>query len=640
VLGTPSSGTATNLTGLPLTTGVTGTLPTANGGTNLTSFTSGGVVYASSSSALATGSALTFDGAKLTVTGATQSAYLVLNAPTDGGYVSLQAGGTTFADFGSFKGINGTGSATDFYLGSRSTNNLIFGINFTEQMRLTSTGLGIGTSSPTAKLELYSTADANFGEKIYHYSSSLATNRFPQLEFSQTPVAQSYENKVILRQQNSPSGNYPSLAIITNSAGAGEVTRMFLDGFTGNVGLGVTPSAWGSTYKAMQIGSAGISMLGGTAGVGSFGVFGQNFYYDGTNYRYTTTNTANYMLMVGGVTSWHTAASGTAGTVASFTQAMTLSAAGYLGIGVTSPSGNLHVGYEGSTGISVARFEGSRGTADNLDVVTMPFWNVANGVGDKQIATIGVLTGTSSNQTQKGQIYFSTSDGTLTERARIDSSGRLLVAKTANNIATVGFETDQTGETNVTVSASECMNINRNTNDGDLVRFRQDNTVEGSISVSGTTVSYNGGHLSRWAQTTTAKDESIVKGTVLSNLDAMNVYTDAEGNPVTNEQLNKVKVSDTEGDVNVAGVFVNWTFDDQHNVDEINMAMTGDMIIRIAQGTTVVRGDLLMSAGDGTAKPQGDDIVRSKTVAKVTSNHITCTYADGSYCVPCVLMAC
>jgi hypothetical protein len=227
-----------------------------------------------------------------------------------------------------------------------------------------------------------------------------------------------------------------------------------------------------------------------------------------------------------------------------------------------------------------------------------------------------------------------------TERARIDANGNLLVGTTATTTANKGVQCRQDGLLIAVRDADSPLLINRLTNDGILVSLQQATTQEGTISVSGTTVSYNGGHLSRWAQTTTAKDESLVKGTVLSNLDEMNVYTDAEGNPVENEQLNKVKVSDVEGDANVAGVFVNWEHDEAHNVDEINMAMTGDMIIRIAQGVIVQRGDLLMSAGDGTAKPQGDDIVRSKTIAKVTSTHVTCTYADGSFCVPCVLMAC
>jgi hypothetical protein len=259
---------------------------------------------------------------------------------------------------------------------------------------------------------------------------------------------------------------------------------------------------------------------------------------------------------------------------------------------------------------------------------------------------------TSSAGGGKGDLVFGTRDVTTdtaaTERMRIRADGNILINNTAasatSNMMYYALDVADNGHLVIAnTSATDNLAIvylNRQGSDGKLMEFRQANTAEGTISVSGTTVSYNGGHLSRWSQLLDgSKDDTLLKGTVLANLDDMCVW-EKDGVVAANEQLNKMKVSDVEGDTNVAGVFVNWTIDEQYGVDDMNVAMTGDMIIRIADGVVVQKGDLLMSAGDGTAKPQGDDIVRSKTIAKVTSNYVTCTYADGSYCVPCVLMAC
>jgi hypothetical protein len=269
------------------------------------------------------------------------------------------------------------------------------------------------------------------------------------------------------------------------------------------------------------------------------------------------------------------------------------------------------------------------------------FGGESNGqVGASISATAESAWNTSGDTTDSpGRLVFSTTaDGASspTERMRIDQAGRVGIGKTpASSIVGTGIELHGTGLSIITRSAATPLIIHRTTDDGNLVEFYQDTNLEGTISVSGTTVSYNGGHLARWSQLLNNQDPSdILKGTVMSNLDEMCDWDEED-----NEQLNKTKISDLEGDPDIAGVFVSTAFDNNGPLDFL-LAMTGDMIIRIAEGVTIQRGDLLMSAGDGTAKPQDDDIIRSKTIAKVTSTHVTCTYDDGSYCVPCVLMAC
>ncbi len=250
-------------------------------------------------------------------------------------------------------------------------------------------------------------------------------------------------------------------------------------------------------------------------------------------------------------------------------------------------------------------------------------------------------------RTSGGSMMFhtgsdSTTVGGIPERMRIDGSGNVLTATTSTTVAALssagtGHRVSPSGIIlQVASNAFQTAAFNRTNTDGSVIGIRHNGAEEGTISVSGSTVSYNGAHLSRWSQLAGGAERiEILRGSVLSNLDEM-----CEWGEEDNEQLNRMKVSDVEGDPNVSGVFQAWDDDDDTYINDFYCAMTGDFVIRIAQGTTVARGDLLMSAGDGTAKPQDDDIVRSKTIAKVTSTTVSTTYSDGSYCVPCVLMAC
>jgi hypothetical protein len=274
---------------------------------------------------------------------------------------------------------------------------------------------------------------------------------------------------------------------------------------------------------------------------------------------------------------------------------------------------------------------------DNLGIL---FFGGADGTNIIRAASVGAqVDGTPGANDMPTRLVFSTcpdSGSSPVERMRITNGG-FITNKTQyiDDLPGGGF-TLAANRATFTSSNSLPMRINRDSSDGNLITFHHDSAEEGSISVSGSTVSYNGAHLSRWSQLPSGADRiEILRGSVLSNLDEM-----CEWGEEDNEQLNRMKVSEVEGDKNVSGVFQAWDDDDDTYTNDFYCAMTGDFIIRIAEGVTVERGDLLMSAGDGTAKPQSDDIIRSKTVAKVTSTNVSCTYKDGSYCVPCVLMAC
>ena len=320
----------------------------------------------------------------------------------------------------------------------------------------------------------------------------------------------------------------------------------------------------------------------------------------------------------------------------SYPELLRITSDGKFGFGTSSPSSLLHGEVSSGSAILTLKSTATSGEASVSLTGENSSGTARTGIFKYDNSDIFRL-GTSSGIA----LRFETND---TTQVHIASSGFIgLQGATSSGGVSSGktFYVQNDGHCHIAVDNTVPLFLNRNTSDGQIIAIRQNNTLEGNISVSGSTVSLQGAHLTRWSQlvgiSTNIKSDrpTILRGTVLSNLDEMCEWGDED-----NEQLNCMKVSDVEGDVNVAGVFQDWDDDDDTYTNDLNCAMTGDFVIRIAQGTTVARGDLLMSAGDGTAKPQGDDIIRSKTIAKVISTTVSTTYSDGSYCVPCVLMAC
>jgi hypothetical protein len=165
---------------------------------------------------------------------------------------------------------------------------------------------------------------------------------------------------------NIPMGGFE----LTNAAAIGSNSSLLLKSNNGttavtidtaqNVGVGVTPSAWQSTRRALQVGS-NAALWGNVAGAGTT-FLSNNTYFDGTNFKYLNTSGASYMAQqTDGSFTFNSAASGTAGNNVTFTQAMTLDASGNLLVGTTTANGKLSV-YGGAVSSSTFMVDIRNGT--------------------------------------------------------------------------------------------------------------------------------------------------------------------------------------------------------------------------------------------------------------------------------------
>ena len=202
-------------------------------------------------------------------------------------------------------------------------------------------------------------------------------------------------------------GTANGVAYLNGSKVVTSGTALSFDG--SNLGLGVTPSAW-VTLKGLEIAGLGNSISGYPADAGIY--VSSNAYYGSGGWKYAYSSKAATLYSgEGGLHNWKIAPSGTAGNAITFTQAMTLDASGNLGIGTSSPATRLHVA--GSTGLTLGAVSGDA-------------WRTA--------AIVPIDEGSA----YRGSLAFYThpsagSAGAPTERARIDSSGNLLVGTTTSN---------------------------------------------------------------------------------------------------------------------------------------------------------------------------------------------------------------
>ena len=333
------------------------------------------------------------------------------------------------------------GDASDLNIGSvsydHSDNSMRFETDDTERMRIDSSGnVGIGTTSPN-----------------YELTVGGGTNNSMQIISSTTGSGSGNGLRIWNTGSSTAMWNYDNTPTLF---GTNNTERMRIDS-SGNVGIGTTNPA-----TALHIDSSDATAL--TIQRDSGASSNVSIKYDGASQDYYTgVASASEDFVIGTNANLNT------------NNLLRVTSAGKVGIGTTNPNGRLNI----------------QSSASGQYLLNLDYADATDGGGFYQSGSTDLslfLKNSSATQTVQiataGDSYF--------------NGGNVLVGTTVTNSTavssggtTTGVEFQPSGELQIGSDGDKCAIFNRQSSDGEILRFRKDGSTVGSISVTGSATSYN-----------------------------------------------------------------------------------------------------------------------------------------------------
>jgi hypothetical protein len=260
--------------------------------------------------------------------------------------------GSPFGQGAGVRYISGAATSTDLYSNAATGGVHYWAIGESIKATLTGAGLGIGVT-PVSNAGIVQLARTNstglsdIGSFGYGAAETYQWVIGPSTQSNNSGSGKMWRMRVD-KPSTASQGSSFTLATYTgfDSSVDGNYVpssswsdRLVIDQI-GNVGIGVTPSAWAAGSAAMQ-NSAGSIWRFGTTNI----YLGQNYYYDGSNRVYSNSDAATEYQQGGGTHRWFTAASGTAGNAITFTERARITSAGDFMVGTTSTAPNAGMAF-------------------------------------------------------------------------------------------------------------------------------------------------------------------------------------------------------------------------------------------------------------------------------------------------------